>query len=310
MLGPVHTTVPDSRVLAVVVAYQPQSEELERLIRAIAPQIDGGIVVNNGHPSSLSIHGGVLPDVAWDVQHLGDNRGVGAALNIGIDWAIRNGATQVLLLDQDSEPQAHMVARLLSALHQAQASGQRIAAVGPQSVDRRSGQHAPFLAPIDGRRVRLFPAAGQSVVVDHLITSGCLVNSQVWDDTTRFREDFFIDYVDVEWCLRLRHAGWTLLGMGGATSRHQLGDSVRAWGGRQVANHSPRRHYTLMRNGVALQGLPHVSPAWKRSDAWQLVLKFVYFSVFGRPRLAHLRAMWRGLRDGLRGRMGPAPADL
>ena len=66
----------------------------------------------------------------------------------------------------------------------------------------------------------------------------------------------------------------------------------------------------LMRNGVALQGLPHVSPAWKRSDAWQLVLKFVYFSVFGRPRLAHLRAMWRGLRDGLRGRMGPAPADL
>lgn len=302
--------MPDSRVLAVVVAYQAQTEELERLIRAVAPQIDGGIVVHNGNPSSLSIRAGVLPDLAWEVQHLGDNRGVGAALNVGIDWAIRKGATQVLLLDQDSEPQAQMVARLLSALHQAQAGGQRVAAVGPQSVDRRSGQHAPFLAPIDGRRVRLFPAADQAVAVDHLITSGCLMSSQVWDEATRFREDFFIDYVDVEWCLRLRHAGWTFLGVGGATLRHQLGDSVRAWGGRQVANHSPRRHYTLMRNGVVLQGLPHVPRGWKRSDAWQLVLKFVYFTLWGRPRLAHLRAMWRGLLDGRRGRMGSAPKDL
>lgn len=302
--------LPDSRVFALVVAYQPQVDELARLLTATASQVSRGVIVHNGTPSQWPLADDETRRHGFAVRHLGDNLGVSAALNAGMDWALGEDASHVLLLDQDSAPAADMVARLLLALQQTETSGQRVAAVGPQSIDPRSGRRSAFLAPIEGRRTRLVPHDGEAVVVDHLITSGCLVPAHAWGPATRFREDFFIDYVDVEWCLRLRHAGWALLGVGGATLNHHLGDSVHTWGRRQVAQHSPARHYTLMRNGRVMQSLPHVSRGWKRSDALQLALKFVYFTLFARPRLAHLRAMWRGLGDGRRGRMGPAPKDV
>ena len=41
-----------------------------------------------------------------------ENLGVAAAQNQGIEWAKQQGATHVLLLDQDSLPHPDMVARL------------------------------------------------------------------------------------------------------------------------------------------------------------------------------------------------------
>jgi rhamnosyltransferase len=116
----------------------------------------------------------------------------------------------------------------------------------------------------------------------------------------------FIDYVDIEWSLRLRHQGWHLYGVGGATLLHSIGDEVKHWRGRQIPWHSPLRHYYLFRNAVYLQKLSYISFEWKFSDALQLLKKLVFFTLVGRPRAPHLRAMLRGMRDGWRGQLGEA----
>ena len=140
--------------------------------------------------------------------------------------------------------------------------------------------------------------------VDHLITSGCLVPMQVWNDAGHFLDDLFIDYVDIEWSLRLRHRGWHLYGVGAATLSHSIGDKVAHWWGIPFPWHSPLRHYFIFRNAAYLQTLAHVSLGWKLFDALQLAKKLVIFTLVGRPRSAHLFAMLRGLRDGLQGRLG------
>ncbi len=65
------------------------------------------------------------------------------------------------------------------------------------------------------------------------------------------------------------------------------------------------RVYYRIRNFVALCRLPSIRWRWKLRSGWYW-LGFVYTqTVFGQQRLAALRMAARGLRDGLRGRMGP-----
>ncbi len=289
-------------IFAVIVTYQPDGALLSRLVEALCSQVSGAIVVNNA--SVLPLADGYFQKYNFCVKHLHANTGVATALNEGFRWAQAQNADFVITFDQDSEPAPDMVARLVLAHQNLVASGQKVGAVGPQQVDRRTGRRAPFLAPIARHRRRLTPDAGQTVEVDHLITSGCLIPIHAWREVGPFLDELFIDYVDIEWSLRLRHRGWHLFGVGGATLTHSIGDKVAQWWGWQFPWHSPLRHYFIFRNGTYLQKLPHVSLGWKLFDALQLAKKLVVFTLVGRPRSAHLRAMVRGVRDGWRGRLG------
>jgi rhamnosyltransferase len=290
-------------IFAVIVTYQPDAKLLTRLVDALGPQVNAGIIVNNG--SVLPLADDYFERSNCSVKHMQSNTGVATALNAGFQWARAQNAEFVIMFDQDSEPAPNMVSQLVLAYQTLVASGQQVGAVGPQQVDRRTGRRAPFLAPIFHRRRRLVPDPGQTVEVDHLITSGCLVPVHVWSEVGPFLDELFIDYVDIEWSLRLRHRGWHLFGVGGATLTHSIGDQVAQWWGWQFPWHSPLRHYFIFRNGTYLQKLPHVSLGWKLFDAIQLAKKIVVFTLVGRPRIAHLGAMLRGVRDGWRGRLGP-----
>jgi rhamnosyltransferase len=290
------------RIFAVVVTYEADEVLLSALLQALSPQVTGGIVINNGY--SLPLSDAYLRQAGFAVRHLQSNTGVATALNTGFQWAEVQGAEFVITFDQDSEPASDMVSRLLGAYRDLAASGQKVGAVGPQQVDRRTGQRAAFIAPISWRRRRVIPAAGQTVEVDHLITSGCLVPVNAWKCAGAFLDALFIDYVDIEWSLRLRQRGWHLFGVGDATLVHAIGDDIQQWCGRQISWHSPLRHYFMFRNGIYLQKLPHIPLGWKLSDGFQLLKKLVFFTLVGCPRSAHLRAMLRGIRDGWQGNMG------
>lgn len=291
-------------VHAIIVTYHPDPAQLDRLLSALAPQVQGGIVVNNG--SHQPLPKAALQSRGFDLLSLDGNRGIAAALNAGFDWALGQGAEFVITFDQDSEPAPDMVATMVQAWRGLTRQGIKIGAMGPQQHDRRSAQYAAFLAPIRWRRCTVTPSAGQVVEVDHLITSGCLTTVDVWRAVGPFREDFFIDYVDIEWNLRQRAAGYRLYGLGGAVLHHAVGDEVHNWRGQHIPHHSPLRHYYLLRNGAHLQKLAHIPLAWKVSDAIHLLKVFVYFSLTGRPRRAHVVAMARGVWDGWRNRLGPA----
>ena len=293
-------------IFAVVVTYEPDEVLLSRLLLALAPQVSGGIIINNA--SSLSLPDTYFQQAGFSVQHLNSNAGIATALNAGFDWARAQRAGFVITFDQDSEPAPDMVSRLLGAYSAQLEAGHKVGAVGPQQVDRRSGRVAAFIAPIAGPRRKMLPVDGQALEVDHLITSGCLVSLQAWQSTGPFLDALFIDYVDIEWSLRMRSKGWHLYGVGGASLMHAIGDDIKHWGGRQVAWHSPLRHYYLFRNGVYLQTLPHISLMWKLSDALQLIKKLFFFTLVGRPRAAHLKAMLLGVKHGFNKHLGPGQA--
>ena len=103
-------------VVAVVVTYQPALEVLEKLLDAIIPQVDSVVVVDNGSDTVFEAWNNNRQKYAVEVLLLGENSGIAAAQNVGIQWARNRGAAFVLLMDQDSIPAPDMVEKLLSTI--------------------------------------------------------------------------------------------------------------------------------------------------------------------------------------------------
>ncbi len=290
------------RLCGVVVTHRPEAGALAALFRAVGPQLDGLVVVDNGSGAEVAA---LVPPGA-EFMPLGGNLGLAAAQNRGIKRAAELGATHVLLLDQDSVPAPGMAAALLHAAQQLAAEGKRVAAVGPAYEDARRGATPPF-AYLDGIRIRRrdAPAGQETVEADFLIASGSLVPMAALDAVGPMTEELFIDYVDIEWGLRARRFGYRCYGAPAARMAHSLGDGWIGAFGRRIPAHSPLRHYYHVRNAVWLCRRPWLPMRWRAALALRIVQQCVFFSLFVPQRLGHARMMGLGLWHGLRNRMGP-----
>ncbi len=288
-------------VVAIVVTYQPALEVLGQLLDALIPQVASVVIVDNGSRCDLAAWNSRRHADVVELLRLGENRGIAAAQNVGIQRARACKANFVLLLDQDSIPAPDMVASLVSAI-----SDERLpAAAGPRYLDPRQENPPPFIRIRALRLERCVCSTVKSVVpVDYLIASGCLIPMSVLDKVGDMREDLFIDYVDIEWGLRARYHGFQSYGVCSAHMCHSLGDHPIKFFNKNIPLHSPLRHYYHFRNAMLLYKEPWIPLNWKLVDGWRLCLKYVFYSLFAKPRLAHWRMMTLGVWHGWVGKAG------
>ncbi|MHB9118228.1 MAG: glycosyltransferase family 2 protein [Burkholderiales bacterium] len=292
-------------VCAVVVTYHPDFGALESLLAALTGQVAVTVVVDNGSPADYAPWIRARAQDAVVPLLLGENMGVAAAQNRGIEWARAQGCTHVVLFDQDSLPAQDMVSVLLEAADAARARGVAVAALGPRYTDERQDNPPPFIR-VRGLRVeRCRCLSPDSVVaVDYLIASGCLIPMDVLNAVGDMAEPLFIDYVDIEWGLRAREKGFQSLGVCKATMRHSLGEAPSCFFGRKIPVHSPLRHYYHVRNAIWLYRQAWVPLHWKWADGFRLLLKFGYYSLLTSPRIQHFWMMTLGIYHGLSKRSG------
>jgi rhamnosyltransferase len=293
------------RVTCIVVTFDPDRERFNGLLAATRPQVDAVLVVDNGSSASNLAWLRLLQGDALQLLELGRNTGVAGAQNFGIAAARRTQCDFVLLLDHDSVPAADMVAKLLGGIAHARSLGSRVAAAGPRYLDSRHDNPPPFIRIRGVRVTRCRCDAEDAVVeVDYLIASGCLIPMPVLDEVGDMREELFIDYVDIEWGLRARAHGFRSYGVCAARMSHHLGEHPIRFLGMEIPLHSPLRHYYLMRNAVTLYRDRSMPMNWKFADGIRLALKYGFYPLFAPPRMAHLRMMTLGIRDGLLGKGG------
>lgn len=297
-------------VVGVVVSFNPDRIRLRQLLDATGPQVQAIILVDNGSADDRLVWLRELVGPALQLVEIGSNKGIAVAQNAGIEQARQRGCSHVLLLDHDSVPAPSMVADLLQAMKQVQPAGRGIAALGPRYLDERQDNPPPFIR-VRGLRIHrcACPSADTVVEVDYLIASGSLIPLATLDIVGDMKEELFIDYVDIEWGLRARQLGFLSYGACAAKMAHDLGDAPLSFMGRSIPVHSALRHYYHFRNAVWLYRNADLPFHWKCADGWRLLLKYGFYTLFGTPRLNHLRMMSRGVWDGMRGRMGPLRAD-
>ena len=274
---------------AVVTAYHPD-ERLGAVVQAALRSCELVVVADNtpGDAPSLADK---LDDPRVRVLRSGRNLGLAGALNLGLA-EVPGDAEAVLFLDQDSVLPPELVAGLRAHL-----ADPRIGVVGPTPVDADTG----------ARYERL---ADQHAALDDrpsIITSGMLVRRGCFEQVPGFREEFFVDCVDTDFCLRVRRSGQRVVRDAllvlphsiGSGRDHRLGPlTVR------VLHYPAWRHYWIARNGIVLtrefgareRGFALTNALF--TARWLLVT-----ALFDERRRASVPAVLSGLLDGLTGRV-------
>ena len=291
---------PHARVCAVVVSHHPDPGFVARVHRVI-PQVGVTVIVDNG---SRAASGPALQELsahpAVTLVCNGSNLGIAQALNTGIRYAIERGYAWALLLDQDTEVDHALVAALLEAHAECPDPG-RTAAVGARFRDTHD-------RPAAGRALA---AQGESwQEVEAVITSGTLLPLEVFAALGPFREEFFIDYVDIEYCLRARARGFRIIETRKALMAHTVGAPSRhpLWGRHTwTTNHSAERRYYIARNNTVL--LREYGTTKGGSWRWKSIVRSLRLckriAFFEQDKWPKLMAVAEGWWDGMRGRLGP-----
>lgn len=229
----------------VVVTYFPPEGMASRLAK-IARHVDALIVIDN---SASDIVSSLLAPVSAQLgAHLilnAQNVGIAKALNQGIDYARSEGASWVVFFDQDSVPNDEFrteFSQILSTYDEIEPLG----VIGcnyflPSSAKPRY----PTVGP-----------GGKSYArITSVITSGSAYAMGMLSRLGPFRNDYFIDCVDTEYCWRARTNGYAVCittkplvthTIGAPTSHRVFGRKLTTW------NHSAFRRYFIGRNNILL----------------------------------------------------------
>jgi len=141
-----------SVIHAIVVAFNPDERLLPILLTKLAAQCARIHIIDNT-PGSSWINQWIFQSGLGNAEPhaLGENVGIAGALNIGIHQALAQGATHVLLSDQDSLPSDDLVSGLLGTWEDLTAHGVRVGAVGPVCLDEHTSIELPFQVEIPGK---------------------------------------------------------------------------------------------------------------------------------------------------------------
>ncbi len=170
---------------------------------------------------------------------LGENRGFAAANNVGI---AQSSGRAILLLNPDTEvlpgalawlwralfaaPHVGLVgARLLNSDGTLQSAGYRFPGYVQNLFD-----FFPLHPRLVGSRLngRFGPGDGLSpFAVDHPLGACMLVRREVVDAVGGLDEGYFFYSEEIDWCRRIRAAGWTILTAPAALVVHHAGGSTR-----------------------------------------------------------------------------------
>lgn len=280
------------RRCAVMVTYYPDLEVKRRILNCLL-QIDQLIIVDNTPEADAEL----LEIASASPQvHIVSNRsnlGIAEALNQGVRLASGWGYKWVLTLDQDSE----IVEGLLNSLQAVARSGPaNIGVIGANYLDLRSG-----------RSLTDNGEEGEYEERATVITSGSLINVELFEKVGGFRADYFIDQVDHEYCLRIRRFGGKVLLSKKILMEHCVGEA----GGIHLPivgalpEHSALRRYYMARNSVVtIREYFHQEPGWCVRRVIRLVGGFFLLAMFDKSRLKKNCAFLKGIRDGVQRKMG------
>jgi rhamnosyltransferase len=284
----------------VVVFYRPDAACVRRANRYANAGLC--VVVDNTEQSQTAAQLGLDKRIVYVAN--GANLGIATGINQGVDVLLKAGCTSALIFDQDSEPSRLLLETLPQLLDEEKHQRGRVALIGPAYEDARLGGVAPFVRFGYLKLQRVAPVGTRPLEIDFLISSGSCINLAAWHEIGPMDDALFIDFVDLEWCVRARARGYAVLGAPGLRLAHELGgEPVRVFG-RQYPSHSPLRHYYLFRNAVALIKRSYIPWTWKSTELVKFPFRLAIYGLFLQPRLSHLGMAFTGIWHGLTGRMG------
>ena len=281
-------------VAACIVSYNP-GPEVRLALCSVLPQVSKVFVIDNASkPESEVVLTGLCAEFGVALIANKDNIGVAGAYNQAASMAISQGYEWILLMDQDAVAPVGLVQQLM------------------RGVDRWGGTRLPaVLCPLS---IGSSPSGHQSVVPDidvavgACINAGSIVKLAAWEAVGGYDEDFFVDYVDFDFCFRCRQHGWEVVQVGGAVMVHSPGSPTShrfLWKRPMTSNQSALRRYYITRNRILFyRKYWRFDARWVLGNVCNAVKEVVLVVLFESSKREKLNAIIVGVADGCRGITG------
>lgn len=247
------------KVAVYITAYE-EKEALENTIAAIRQQsypVEEIFIVDNS-PQQI-----VQTDLYQNtlVEFHPENLGVAGGLLQGICWARETGYDFLWLFDQDSQPAADALEKLINQYQKLSHQGEKIGIIAPTILDINIQQEFPGCV---FQEYKLIPGAhaqfNDYYKCDAVITSGSLVNMAAAKDVEFPTVDLFLDAVDYAYCLNFRKQGYEIIVIKDTIMLHRIGKYSQvvdrlAKDKKEVKTYlcPPSRYYYACRNHTFLE---------------------------------------------------------
>lgn len=291
----------DVNVYSVVVCYRPNRQSLLRLCENLLAAGSKVVLVDN---TEIPYMADQQRPSGCQLITLGFNTGIAHAQNVGTTTAIAAGADVVAFFDQDSTINPGFLAALVSPLNVGKPD-----VVAPLYVDDASNIALPSTRV---NRYGISSAIHHSnslapYPVDVVISSGTAATKEVFEMVGLFDEDFFIDFVDTEWCLRCRSKQIPIRVIPSAVMHNRVGSESVNLGITTVFVHTPVRCYYQLRNCFHLFRRCHIPVLFAVRETISVFFSRALLFLIVRDKLNYGRAYLCALRDGMCGVTGSKP---
>lgn len=275
------------KLAAVVVFYYPSDDNIKH-IKNYLSEVNKIYVIDNSDDDIIRIKS----DDKVEYVKFGENLGIAKALNIGAEKAIKDKYLWLLTLDQDSKITSKNISDMKLFLE--------------NTNENRIGLVAPY------QDIGL-PFEKSDKEYEHyieLMTSGSVINLEVYKNIGGFKDWLFIDCVDTDYCLNLHKNNYQVLRLNNVIMKHSLGDlKLHKFLGKtyDCFNHNPIRRYYIVRNNLYINEMYHdLCPEYcdhlircQKGQVKRII-------AFEKDKLKKLKMMYKGYKDykkGIKGRI-------
>lgn len=224
-----------NRYAGAVVLYNPTEEVFENINTYIA-YLEKLYIVDNSDNTNINVES-VLDDKLvcdrYEYINLSENKGIAVALNMGISKAIEDKFSWILTMDQDSYFANNIIQVYDDFLMSNKYDGNEIAILAPHYKTDRHEESCD-------REIK---------EVYWTMQSANLINTDIVKELGGLEENYFIDCVDYEFCLRVKKRGYKIIRCNNAILVHAPAMTQKKWG-LSYGVASPTRIYYQVRNAM------------------------------------------------------------
>lgn len=267
-------------IAAIVVLYNPSIEEIEH-INDYCDKVDETIIMDNSkenHFYEIKKYLKTMDTVEY--KHYGKNVGLCVALNEGIMIIKEHGHEWGLLMDADSS----FITDIVNVYR--------------KYIRKNMNNNIAILSPVhifDRKRMEKFSGERE---VKWAMTSGCLYNVRKFVEIGGFKEELYVDGLDIDYCYRAREHGFVVIEIADAKLNHHPGEtrSVQICGKRlKYGVASPWRYYMQARAIVWLILKYH-----QMNDVFRYISKWCKVILLFDNKKEYITEMINGSKEGVK----------
>lgn len=261
----------------VVVLYNPD-ETIFKNISSYINSIDKLYVIDNSENKNMDIIKKIkiFSDKCEYIDNNG-NQGIANALNVGAHLAIEDEAHWLLTMDQDSRFENNDIKELIDFTKNNDTT--QIGIVSPMHSENE---------------VNNFESNFSTYIA---MTSGNLLNLNIYQKIGGFEEKLFIDSVDIEYCLKLYKNNFFLQRIKKIILNHNLGN-IQKKRFYSVTNHNYIRRYYITRNRLYIwEKYKEILPEYIKYEKYATLKEVVKIILGEKDKFKKLKMIYKGYRD-------------